>query len=191
MAYNSFHNIPTETVATDEATWEIINKIIKCPENMEICDYCMSLIKKKCTKDSPSDFRRAAILVANIDFPLISEHQKLYEANYTYTDLGFLSWDVTTDYVCDYVLGRVMKDNILKNPNECFPPEWRNGLLEDDIRISDALKVLDVLNKPNSWDMYATSSGSMYEAFKYYMLRSNGERDVIKEHIESLITDCC
>lgn len=193
MSYSYFHSIPAEAVATDEATWDVINKTLRCPENKEVCISCMDVVKTKYTNDpipyKAQAFRRAAIVVANVNYPLITK------GVYDKTPEG-IPRGSTSDHITNYISERILQNAINKDPTACFPPQWRKTLLEDDVRISEALNILDMLvnNQPRNeswWSEYQKSTGSRKEALEFYLFRiKRAHYRLIMEHIENMIMDC-
>jgi hypothetical protein len=184
MAYSSFKNIPAEAVANDEAARAVIQNTIKCPENMEICEACFEYISKNYVNEpnpyKAYAFRRAAIVVANVDFPLISEKGR--EAlKFWNNTLGLPRTGHTTVYIYDYIREKLMIKGLKANVCEAFPPAWRNNLLLNDKRISVALYVLNTMeNKSNSyvsvWRQYYYSPNPLEkEAYMFYRLLTLGE----------------
>jgi hypothetical protein len=197
MTYTSFKSIPAEAVATDDATWTVIRNTIKCPENMKICEACMNVIKEKYVNDpvpyKAQAYRRAAILVANADFPLLT--QKGLESLYPTQSnpIGLPKWGNTSSFIREYIRSCILTDKLKKNIYEAFPPTWRGGLLEDDARINIALEVLDMfLNKTYMWTIYQNSIfPEKQEAFQYYLYFTNNQREIIMNHIKNFVTEAC
>lgn len=196
MAYTSFHSIPSEAVATDDATWTVIHNTIKCPENMKICEACMNVIQQRYVNDpvpyKAQAYRRAAILVANADFPLIRQQGVEAVSSIKANKIGLPNFGKTITFIHDYVLRCLLTDKLKKNIYEAFPLAWRGNLLEDDVRINTALEVLDFfVNKPYMWTIYSQSTGPTQEAFQYYLGFYKSERPVIMNHIKNFVMEAC
>lgn len=212
MAYTNFKSIPAEAVETDEATWHVIDTILRHPENKKICEACMSEIKKRYSDDPKPyrarAFRRAAILVANADCPLVSAKGKERLTHYKSDHFG-LPCGTTSAFINAYVREELMKRRIEHNIYACFPPSWSNGLvmsihkcmpakwqrslLRNNWRSRTALELLDFfINRsvPNwciKWGEYSRMKGHEYEAFIFYAPFTKYELTVMRDRIQNFI----
>lgn len=199
MAYTNFKSIPIEVVANDEAAWSVIRSTIKCPENMEVCDAMMKIAEDREVAGQPSygvhAFRRAAILLAGTEFPVISSD---WEFKYKHK-INLPRNGVTTAEINRFIVTTLLEKRLATNPKKVFPASWWSdlNLSKSDPRIKDALFVIKyILSRSTKCDMSnvditvfcKTIQHNQYkkDACRYFMYCSFNELRILKKFIEQL-----
>lgn len=197
--------IPSEAVASrSDATLAILSSL-NCIENRDIC---IALLNKADTYPADGNnkykaemWRRAAVLVALADFSfmnqkIIDDWRSNYQAAYGFPSRFYSS---TANFIYNYVRTTLLKKEIALNKYACFPPEWRSGLLEDDVRIPLAIETIQFCSgiKPpggfkhfpgyNICYYYESQPITAKQAYNFYDNWTNEQRDILLNAINSFI----
>lgn len=173
MAPSKLSLIPLEQVVTQNDTYRVLYQTLKVHENRPIIDAIMNkahdvetstITNKDSNPYRAQAYRRAAIIIAGADFPLINKNN-FYDFDYnkpnnmyhhTYEvliDLGMPDGGVTTYFVSSLIHVTIYNkrlDLIRDNSAFALPPLWRNNPIKNDVRLKIALYVIDFhLTMPN------------------------------------------
>ncbi len=142
---SKLNTIPSEAVASRAAATAAVLSALICIENRDISVALLNKADTYSTEDKykAEAYRRAAVLVAQTDFPFMT--QKVIDEWHDYKSMyGFPSrWSSSTaNFIYRFITTALLKKDIAKNIYACFPPEWRSGMLEDDSRIPLAIEAI-------------------------------------------------
>jgi hypothetical protein len=168
---SKFSTIPVEQVATDAVARAAVDAALKVPENQPLCEEMLRCANEREATDEKQyatrAWRRAAILLAEVPINLFSEEgeKMLCWAE----QFGMPYRGKTTDHAYQFVTRERMKKNLAANSMVAFPPAWRDGMLEDDVRLSTALRVANAIV---TWRYTTIDLANRLEAYAYaYYIR--------------------
>lgn len=169
---SKFKSIPDERVATDAMARAAAMEVLKVPENLPLCEEMLLCgLAREATEEKPYStraFRRAAIVLAEAPMALISkEGAEILHNNDR--SIGMPHRGRTTKRAWQFVKGELLKRLLATQPMLVFPPEWRDGMLEDDVRLYAATNMLNQLlgGFPNP-DAFSETDWTTYNYYTYY-----------------------
>ncbi len=201
--------IPSEAVASRAAATAAVLSALTCIENRDISVALLNKADTYPTEDKykAEAYRRAAVLVAQTEFSfmtqkVIDEWNGLNGLNEFKPMYGFPSrWSSSTaNFIYQYIKTTLLKKDIAKNMYACFPPEWRSGMLEDDVRIPLAIEAIQYCSDyyfvpqggykhfPNSI-LYSSHKlpPTAQQAYNFYNRWNTEQRTILLDAIYSII----
>ena len=190
---SKFSSIPDERVDSDAVARAAMNAALKVPENRPLCE---EMLKKAIESEknpeskqpySARAWRRAALVLAEAPMNLFSKEGEEI-LSYNHEVIGMPDWGKTTEAAWQFVEAELMRRELRADSNRVFPPEWRDGMLEDDVRMMVAFDTLVAMETLNTDILGLRATDNLYSiAYIYYSRYTLNERNVMLRTIEKLI----
>ena len=190
---SKFSSIPDERVDSDAVARAAMNAALKVPENRPLCE---EMLKKAIESEknpeskqpySARAWRRAALVLAEAPMNLFSKEGEEI-LSYNHEVIGMPDWGKTTEAAWQFVEAELMRRELRADSNRVFPPEWRDGMLEDDERMMAAFDILTAMDTFNTDILMMRHHNNLYSiAYNYYTRYTLNERNEMLRTIEKLI----
>lgn len=190
---SKFSSIPDERVDSDAVARAAMNAELKVPENLPLCE---EMLKKAIESEknpeskqpySARAWRRAALVLAEAPMNLFSKEGEEI-LSYNHEVIGMPDWGKTTEAAWQFVEAELMRRELRADSNRVFPPEWRDGMLEDDERMMAAFDILTAMDTFNTDILMMRHHNNLYSiAYNYYTRYTLNERNEMLRTIEKLI----
>jgi hypothetical protein len=141
MSPSQFSLIPTEAVVSNDATCSAVLSSLKHKQNLTISTALMDKANLVAAEDNSNPYRaqayrRAAILVARSEIPLLNkttiETWKNWQNCRDKIGLPSTGGSSTSDFVYRFIALHLLQKTIFWSKFEAFPPEWRDESLMND-----------------------------------------------------------
>lgn len=169
--------ISDERVGTDAAARAAVDAALKVPENRPLCEEMLCYANEREATDEKQYttrmWRRAAIVLAEAPINFFSEdgERMLWNEPIRMPDYE------TTARAYRIVVGERMKRKYAANPMIAFPPEWRDGMLEDE-RLQTALRVAGAI-VAGRYVLIDTNEPHTAIAYGYYIHHTHPELKIM------------
>lgn len=190
---SKFSSIPDERVGSDAVTRTEMNALLKVPENRPLCEEMLRKAfeseKNPASKQpySARAWRRAALVLAEAPMNLFSKEGEEI-LSHKHEVIGMPVFGNTTEAAWQFVEAVLMRRELRADSNRVFPPEWRDGMLEDDVRMMAAFDILVAMETFNTDILGMRYTNNLYSiAYNYYTRYTLNERNEMLRTIETLM----